>query len=183
MSETNGLVIDYFAEADQDTLVNLSNHSYFNLLGHDGGDIKGHKLRIFAEHYGAVDENCLANGELIDVAGTPFDFTKLTPIGPGLQSGGDKQIINGKGYDHNWVLTPSQGGLRMAAKLYEPQSGRLMEVYTTKPGVQFYSGNFLDGAERGGKGGELGTKREKVFAWKPSISLMGLGTDRNHLQF
>lgn len=146
LSEDNELKIDYHAISDQDTIVNLSNHSYFNLHGHGAGDITGHMLKIYADKFTAVDENCLTTGEVIDVKGTPFDFTKLSPIEPGLVSQ-DQQIINGGGYDHNWALNSRDGELGKAAELYEPASGRLMEVYTTKPGIQFYTGNFLDGSD------------------------------------
>ena len=146
LSEENELIIEYNAVSDKDTVVNLSNHSYFNLLGHDAGDINCHELKLYADSFTAVDENCLTTGEILDVKGTPFDFTVLTPIGPGLDSQ-HEQILNGGGYDHNWVLNNQEGKLEKAAELYEPTSGRFMEVYTTKPGIQFYSGNFLDGLE------------------------------------
>ena len=146
LSEDNELIIQYHAVSDKDTVVNLSNHSYFNLLGHDAGDIKNHELKIYADKFTAIDNNCLTTGEIVDVKGTPFDFTELTPIGPGLDSK-DPQIINGGGYDHNWVLNSQDGKLAKAAELYEATSGRFMEVYTTKPGIQFYSGNFLGGLE------------------------------------
>ena len=157
LSEENELGIDYYAVSDQDTIVNLSNHSYFNLLGHDAGDIRGHELKLYADQFTAIDENCLTTGEIVNVKGTPFDFTERSPIGPGLNSQ-DEQIINGGGYDHNWVLNASGGQLEKAAELYEPTSGRFMEVYTTKPGIQFYSGNFLDGLE-GCKDGAVYEKR------------------------
>lgn len=145
LSEDNELKIDYYALSDKDTIVNLSNHAYFNLLGHDGGDIGGHQLKIYGHKFTAIDRNCLTTGEIMEVEGTPFDFTELTPIGPGLNSQ-DEQIGNGGGYDHNWVLDSTGEKLEKAAELYEPIEGRFMEVYTTKPGIQFYSGNFLDGS-------------------------------------
>jgi aldose 1-epimerase len=145
LSEDNELKIDYYAQSDKDTIVNLSNHSYFNLLGHDAGDINSHHLKIYADRFTAIDENCITTGEIMDVKNTPFDFTQLSPIKPGLYSQ-NEQIINGGGYDHNWVLNNNSGQLEKAAELYEPISGRFMEVFTTKPGIQFYSGNFLDGS-------------------------------------
>ncbi len=157
LSDNNELIIDYRAITDADTIVNLSNHSYFNLLGHDGRTIAEHQLKICADRYAAIDENCLTNGELVDVEDTPFDFRRLSPIGRGLQSS-DQQIVNGRGYDHNWVLRNFDGSLRKAAELYEPSSGRLMKVYTTKPGLQFYSGNFLDKAEKGKAGQRYGPR-------------------------
>ena len=97
LSEDNELIIEYHAVSDKDTVVNLSNHSYFNLQGHDAGDIANHQLKIYADKFTAIDENCLPTGEILDVKGTPFDFTELTPIGPGLESQ-HPQIINGGGY-------------------------------------------------------------------------------------
>lgn len=157
LSEDNELIIEYHAVSDKDTVVNLSNHSYFNLLGHDAGDISTHELKIYADKFTAIDENCLPTGEILDVKGTPFDFTELTPIGPGFDSN-HPQIINGGGYDHNWVLNSQDGKLAKAAELYEPNSGRFMEVFTTKPGIQFYSGNFLDGLKDCKDGASYGKK-------------------------
>lgn len=146
LTEDNQLKIDYHGVTDQDTVVNLSNHSYFNLQGHGGGYIGDHQLMICGDKFTAVDKNCLTNGEILDLDKTPFDFTRLSPIDPGLKSS-HEQIASGGGYDHNWILKKDNGGLTKAAELYEPITGRLMEVYTTKPGIQFYSGNFLDGSE------------------------------------
>ena len=157
LSEDNELIIEYHAVSDKDTVVNLSNHSYFNLLGHDAGDISTHELKIYADKFTEIDENCLPTGEILDVKGTPFDFTELTPIGPGLDSK-HPQIINGGGYDHSWVLNAQDGKLAKAAELYEPSSGRFMEVYTTKPGIQFYSGNFLDGLKNCKDGATYGKR-------------------------
>ncbi|HZJ82610.1 MAG TPA: aldose epimerase family protein [Clostridia bacterium] len=146
LTEDDELKIDYHAVTDKDTVINLSNHSYFNLLGHDGGYIGNHELKLYADQFTAVDKDCLTTGEILDVDNTPFDFTELSPIGVGLNSSHD-QIESGGGYDHNWVLRDSNGTLERAAELYEPTTGRMIEVFTTKPGIQFYSGNFLDGTE------------------------------------
>lgn len=151
LTDDNALKIDYYAVSDKDTIVNLTNHAYFNLSGHAAGNILKHSLMINADKFTAINEQCLPTGEIRDVKGTPMDFTKLTLIGTGL-SIEDEQIACGKGYDHNWVLNVNGKSPEKAAELYEADSGRLMEVYTTKPGVQFYSGNFLDGSEVGKDG-------------------------------
>jgi aldose 1-epimerase len=143
LTEDNQLVIDYYAVSDKDTIINLTNHAYFNLAGHDSGDATGHKLMINADKFTVNNNECLPTGEIRDVKGTVMDFTQLKSFEPGLKSG-DEQIKNGHGYDHNWVLN-SKGDINvLAAELYDPKSGRAMEVYTTKPGVQFYSGNHLN---------------------------------------
>jgi aldose 1-epimerase len=157
LSEDNALGIDYYAETDQDTVVNLTNHAYFNLSGHKAGDISNHQIMINADRFTVIDDEGIPTGEIRSVEGTPMDFRQLTPIGPGFDSGYE-QIACGKGYDHNWVLNVSGVKPEMAAELYDPASGRVMEVYTTKPGIQFYSGNFLDGSEVC-KGGAVYGKR------------------------
>jgi aldose 1-epimerase len=157
LTDAGDLVIDYEAVSDQDTVVNLTNHAYFNLAGHDAGYIGEHEMMIVADEFTPVNAECVPNGDIRKAAGTPMDFTRLTPIGPGLESG-DEQIANGGGYDHNWVLKGSGTAPVKAAEVYEPTTGRVMEVFTTKPGVQFYSGNFLDGSEVG-KGGAVYGKR------------------------
>jgi len=157
LTNDNELIIDYEAVSDKDTVVNLTNHAYFNLAGHAAGDIDGHELMIRADRFTPVNAECVPTGDIRDVAGTPMDFRRLTPIGPGLASG-DEQIANGGGYDHNWVLNVSGASPEKCAEVYEPTTGRVMEVFTTKPGVQFYSGNFLNGSEIG-KGGAAYGKR------------------------
>lgn len=144
-NDSNELVIDYEASCDQDTYLNLTHHSLFNLKGE--GDILGHELMIAADAFTPVDSTLIPLGEIRPVKGTPLDFT--TPVAIGKRINEDyEQLKVGKGYDHNWVLK-SSNIMEVAASLYEPESGRLMEVYTTEPGLQFYSGNFLDGSQLG----------------------------------
>ena len=142
MTEDNGLEIEYLAVSDKDTVVNLTNHSYFNLSGEGTGDILSHKLMIDAESFTPVNDECIPSGEISAVAGTPFDFTRLKAIGKEIEAE-DEQLKNGCGYDHNFVLKVSGKVPEKFAELYEEKSGRLMEVYTTMPGVQLYSGNYL----------------------------------------
>jgi len=158
LTDDNAFEINYFAVSDKDTVVNLTNHSYFNLSGHAAGDIFNQKLMINADKFTVINDECIPTGEIRDVKGTPMDFTKLTSISPGLLSGYE-QIICGGGYDHNWVLNASGKSPRKAAEVFDGNSGRVMEVYTTKPGIQFYSGNFLDGSQVG-KGGTVYHKRD-----------------------
>lgn len=150
----NELKIDYAATTDQVTIVNLSNHSYFNLA--EAGDVLGHEIMINADRFTPVDETLIPTGELRAVKGTPMDFTQPTLIGARINQP-DEQLQLAGGYDHNWVLNNPEGSLILAARVKEPTSGRVMEVYTTQPGVQFYTGNFLD--ELVGKGGRVYRKR------------------------
>jgi aldose 1-epimerase len=148
LSNDNELKMDYFAVSDKDTIVNLTNHSYFNLSGHSSGNILKHKIMINANKFTANDKHSIPTGEIVDVRNTPMDFTKLTSIGNGINSNYD-QVAFSQGYDHNWMLDVSGKFSEKAAEVFDESSGRVMEVYTTKPGLQFYTGNFLDSANIG----------------------------------
>jgi len=152
LTDKSELIIQYAAATDKATVINLTNHSYFNLAGQDSGDILSHHLTLYADKFTPVDATLIPTGELRNVKGTPFDFTRAEAIGTRINQS-DQQLKFGKGYDHNWVLKKNKvGGLSPAAELYDAQSGRAVDVQTTEPGVQFYSGNFLDGTARGKAG-------------------------------
>jgi aldose 1-epimerase len=153
----NALQIDYSATTDKDTVLNLTNHSYFNLSGQGNGDILKTQMMIDASQFTPVDATLIPTGELRSVEGTPFDFRKPTAIGERI-NGDDEQLKLGKGYDHDFVLDRSGHGLTLAARAVDPDSGRVLEVLTTQPGIQLYTGNFLDGTVHG-KGGKVYGRR------------------------
>jgi aldose 1-epimerase len=154
LGERNELSIEYRAKTDKPTIVNITNHSFFNLAGK--GDVLGHRLMLSAETFTPVDATLIPTGERRSVEGTPFDFQRVHSIGERIRDGRDEQLRIGRGYDHNFVLSSQPGSdkLRSAAWLEDPVSGRVLEVSTTAPGLQFYSGNFLDGTVTG-KGGRI----------------------------
>ena len=152
LTEKNELKIEYLATTDKDTVVNLTNHSYFNLAGQGNGDILNHRLTIHAQQFSPVDATLIPEAQARSARGTPFDFSKAETIGARI-SQEDQQLKFGLGYDHNWVLNPNgPHPLSLAVEVYEPNSGRVMDVLTTEPGVQFYSGNFLDSSVHGKDG-------------------------------
>lgn len=152
LTDEDELKIDYTATTDQTTIVNLTNHAFFNLGGAASGTINNHKLKINADEFIPVDSTLIPTGEISSVENTPFDFTEPKAIKKDL-SEDNEQLANGEGYDHNFVLNKEESQtLSRAAKVTDPESGRVLEIFTTEPGIQFYGGNFLDGSDTGKEG-------------------------------
>lgn len=156
LTDRDKLKIDYSASTDITTIINLTSHSYFNLAGEGSGDVLNQQLMINANFFTPIDHNSVPTGEIRKVAGTPMDFTTLRTIGQYIDTN-DKQLRFGTGYDHNWVLNHRYGESGLAAIAYDPVSGRAMEIYTTQPGLQLYTANWVDGEK--GKGGKKYNKR------------------------
>ena len=175
LTEKNELQVEFTAKTDKDTICNLTHHSYFNLRG--SGDILGHLVQIDADNITPVDSTLIPTGELKPVDGTPLDFRKATAIGARINDTNDDQIRFANGYDHNFVLNKQPGEFAKAATAYDPDSGRVMEVWTTAPGVQFYTGNFLDGLLTG-KYGQVYNFRN-AFCFEPQ----GFPDSPNHPNF
>lgn len=154
LNDDDELRIDYHATTDKKTIINLTNHAYFNLAGEGNGNVLGQVAQINASKFTPTDATAIPTGEIADVAGTPFDFTSPTPIGARIRDGSSQQLVWAKGYDHNWVLdrTVGDGKLFEAAVVTDPDSGRTVTCSTTEPGLQFYTGNFLDGSFAGTSG-------------------------------
>jgi aldose 1-epimerase len=163
LTADNELKIDFSAVTDKKTVINLTNHSYYNLKGEGSGDILGHSMEIFADNLTPVDETLIPTGKLMRVENTPFDFRKPKLIGRNINDTLNEQIRFGKGFDHNWVLNKAKDSLGLAARLSETESGRTLEVWTTDPAIQFYTGNFMNGTVLG--------KRGKVYNYRNAVAM------------
>lgn len=162
LTPENEIIMEFFAETDKTTIINLTNHTYLNLKGEGNGDILDHIVEINAKNYTPVDTSWIPTGEIASVEGTPFDFTSPTKVGARVNDD-HVQLKNGLGYDHNWVLEKDSTELNFACRLSEETSGRMLEVFTIEPGLQFYSGNFMDGSVKGKSGKEYVYRGALIF--------------------
>ena len=167
LDDTDQLSIEYHATTDRPTIVNLSNHTYWNLAGEGSGSVMDQRLTIAADAYLPIDASSIPTGELRQVAGTPFDFRHAKPIGHDIRTA-DPQLLNGRGYDHNWVISRAPvAAPRLVARVEDPQSGRVLTLDSDQPGLQFYSGNFLDGTTVG-TGGHV-YRQGDAFVLEPQL--------------
>ena len=164
LTDDNALCLDFTATTDQTTVCNLTQHSYFNLCGQGNGDILGHEVFIDADQTTPVDSHLIPTGQFAPVDNTPYDFRKATPIGERIEDS-DKVLQYGPGCDHNWVIKKPLGKLGLQARVYEPTTGRVLEVISDQPGLQFYAGNFLNGTITGKAGAVY--ERRTAFCMEP----------------
>ena len=151
LDEEDALHISYLAKADQDTVVNLTNHAYFNLSGHGAGNLDDQKVCIYADHFTENDENCLPTGKILSVVGTPMDFREMQPVTERITED-DVQLVRGNGYDHNWIINGD--GMRKCAEAVSETTGIYMETWTDQPGMQFYTANYLTPEKKGKDGAD-----------------------------
>jgi aldose 1-epimerase len=168
LNDKNELTIEYTATTDKPTIVNITNHTYWNLAGEGSGSVMDQKLMIAADAFLPTDATAIPTGEVRNVAGTVFDFRKPKPIGRDIRTAKDQQIVYGRGYDHNWVISRKAAAEpREVARVSDPRSGRTLSLWSAQPGLQFYSGNFLDGTTSGKAGGVY--RQGDAFALEPQI--------------
>ncbi|MGF6494811.1 aldose 1-epimerase [Luteibacter sp. 621] len=168
INDKNELTIEYTATTDKPTIVNITNHTYWNLAGEGSGSVEDQKLMIAGDAYLPTDATAIPTGEVRSVAGTYFDFRKAKPIGRDLRHASEQQLVFGRGYDHNWVISRKEATApREVARVSDPKSGRVLSLWSAQPGLQFYSGNFLDGTTSGKSGGIY--REGDAFALEPQI--------------
>jgi aldose 1-epimerase len=168
INDKNELTIEYTATTDKPTIVNITNHTYWNLAGEGSGSVEDQKLMIAGDAYLPTDATAIPTGEVRSVAGTYFDFRKAKPIGRDVRKASEQQLVYGRGFDHNWVISRKEAPApREVARVTDPKSGRVMSLWSAQPGLQFYSGNFLDGTTSGKAGGIY--REGDAFALEPQI--------------